>query len=247
MAKCALLRDCADGELYGGKAAGLARLIGWGFDVPEGVALSWELVEKIVAGAPAPTVDVPAPWAVRSSAVGEDGERASYAGQHLTVMGTGSSGLADAIAQVHASLSSASARAYRAERRVTQPVRMAVVVQRLLLPEVSGVAFGIHPITGARGVVIEAVPGAGERLVAGEVTPDHWVLTPDGVIREHYSGDEPFGWDDDAVRRIALVVDEISRRAGRPQDVEFAVCDGRVWLLQARPVTTGPVASPHHD
>jgi phosphoenolpyruvate synthase/pyruvate phosphate dikinase len=222
---------------YGGKASGLARLLAWGFDVPSGVALAWDEVETIVTGGAVPQVDAPGPWAVRSSAVGEDTADASYAGQHLTVTGVGPQDLRTAITDVHASGSAPGPLAYRAQRGIVGPVRMGVVVQHLVAAETSVLAFGVHPVTGLAGVVIEAAPGTGERLVQGEVTPDHWVLEPDGRVRERREGDEPTRLADRKVAEIAALVDRISSLAGCPQDVEMALAGGRIWTLQARPVT----------
>jgi phosphoenolpyruvate synthase/pyruvate phosphate dikinase len=222
---------------YGGKASGLARLIAWGFEVPEGVALAWDEVDTIAAGGAVPHVDPAGPWAVRSSAVGEDTAGASYAGQHLTVTGVGPEGLRTAITDVRASGSAPGPLAYRAQRGIVAPVRMGVVVQHLVAADISVLAFGVHPVTGLAGVVIEAAPGAGERLVQGEVTPDHWALEPDGRVRERREGDEPTGLADRSLAQIATLVDRISRLAGCPQDVEMALAAGRIWTLQARPVT----------
>lgn len=235
MGRLTPLAEANDAGRYGGKAAGLARLIGWGFDVPAGFALAPEVDPDEVA--PSDVAMAP-PWAVRSSAVGEDGARASFAGQHLTILGVGPDGLRDAIRAVRASGGSAGALAYRAGMCVGGDVRMGVVVQRLVAAERSYVAFGVDPVTGADVVVIEGVRGGGEPLVAGEVNPDRFVVDRQGRMANQVRGDEPCGASIDEIVAIARLVRAVGARAGGPQDVEIGVEGGRTHLLQARPVST---------
>lgn len=115
------------------------------------------------------------PFAVRSSAVGEDGRDASFAGQHLTELGVGASGVAAAVVRCWASMYAPAAMSYRRQRG-PDPGAMAVLVQRLVEPQVSGVLFTVNPLSGSwREMTVEATFGLGEPLVAGEVTP-HWFL-----------------------------------------------------------------------
>lgn len=227
------LAEALDAARYGGKAAGLARLLGWGFDVPEGVALA----EGDVAEPDA--VPFAAPWAVRSSAVGEDGARASFAGLHRTVLGVNPEGLAAAVDAVRASGHSEAAVAYRAGMGIGGPVRMGVVVQRMVAAERSFVAFGAHPVTSADVVVIEGVEGGGEPLVAGEINPERFFVDAGGRLVRREPGDAPFAAADPEVLAVAALVRAIGARAGRPQDVELAVAAGRIRVLQARPISSG--------
>jgi pyruvate,water dikinase len=231
------LRSATDGSRFGGKAAGLAALIQWGFPVPDGVAVDPDTAAAIAEGIERLSIGIPEPWAVRSSAIGEDGAHASYAGQHDSVLDLGRSSLSEAVRTVVESGGSERAEAYARERGLPARSRMAVVVQRFVRADVSGVAFGINPVTGARESVIEAVRGSGEALVGGLVTPDYWSVDGE-IVREYHPGSIPVGWSDADVRLVARTVKSVSRSAGRPMDIEFAHSDGKLWLLQARPVTT---------
>lgn len=176
------------------------------------------------------------PVAVRSSAVAEDGSVASFAGQHETVLGVvGEGPLLAAVRRCWASLWNEQALAYRHSRGIEAEPAMAVVVQRMVDAAQAGVAFTLDPASGRRDVVVvEAVAGSGERLVGGQAAPRRYVVRREKDCRA--LGDGLL----DGVRLAAIV--RLARRveawAGKPQDVEWAVDHaGRVYLLQARPVT----------
>ncbi|MGH2628860.1 MAG: PEP/pyruvate-binding domain-containing protein, partial [Anaerolineales bacterium] len=183
--------------------------------------------------------------AVRSSAVDEDGATASFAGQHATVLDVaGEESFLAAVAVCLASLHSEAAVSYRSRAGATDRAQMAVVVQRMVRPEVAGVAFSIDPVTGDPSrVVIEAVAGSGEALVSGKAEADRTVLdrhtlTP---IEAHHPGVPVLS---------PILAAEIARHAlraedvfGAPQDIEFAVEEGRIWMLQSRPITTAAAAN----
>lgn len=253
---------------FGGKARALAAAVAAKLPVPDGFALDADLVARVVAGEAAARAQVtaalaalPGPWAVRSSAVGEDSAQASFAGQHATVLGVERGALLDAIASVHASGQTEAAKAYRAKMGVRGAPRMGVVVQTLLRPDISGVLFSRDPSQVREGRVIEATWGLGEALVSGLVTPDRYRVAADGKILERAIGDKDVaieardggGTAEVAIRderaRAACLDDarivELSQLASRceqlfggPQDLEWAVANGRLHLLQSRPVTT---------
>lgn len=235
-------------ETVGTKAANLARLAAGGFAVPEGFVVTTAacLRARTAAGVPE---DVwanvlshvekltPGPVAVRSSATAEDLAGASYAGQYDTVLGVeGRDELADAI---EVCLSSAASDRVRAYRGSDSPVPMAVLVQKMVPADAAGVAFTANPITGDPEVLVSAVKGLGDRLVAGEADPDEWVVRDDDASCLRC----PEGaLDGDRVREIARLAKAVEGLFGSPQDVEWALADGRVYLLQARPITALPVA-----
>ncbi|MBV9830870.1 MAG: hypothetical protein JOZ82_04685 [Marmoricola sp.] len=72
----------------------------------------------------------------------------------------------------------------------------------------------------------------------GEITPDFWHLSPEGSLWEHRTGDQPTGLDDTTLAKVRQLVDDTSRRAGVPVDMELAIADTRLWSLPARPVST---------
>jgi pyruvate,water dikinase len=210
-----------------GKAAGLARLAELGLPVPSGF---------VVIGASPGELPVDlADWhrrlggavAVRSSALGEDAAGASHAGQYATVLGVeGEPALRRAIERCLGSLESARADAYHRERTGGVRTEMCVVVQRMIEPRAAGVLFTADPHTGRRDrLVVDAVRGRGEALVSGHARPDHCALSSSGaVLARDLSGGEPILC---------------------PLDLEWAFgADGRLWWLQARPITALP-ADPH--
>jgi pyruvate,water dikinase len=207
--------------------------------------------------------------AVRSSATAEDLPGAAFAGQQDTFLGiSGETALLAAIRRCWASLWSERAIAYRARHGFANTdVKLAVVVQRMIAPEAAGVLFTANPITGARNeTIIDASPGLGEAVVSGLVTPDHvtlrhgrwgWqaverrlgrqevVLRPlaaGGVARSEATGVSGPLLPDRVLRRLARMGSAIARHFGRPQDVEWAWAGGRLYILQARPITALPAA-----
>jgi pyruvate,water dikinase len=255
-------------ELYGAKAVGLGDALRAGLPVPPGVALPGPLVDSIASGEPASTTalleavrDLPAPLAVRSSAVGEDSAGASFAGQHITVLNVPSADDVEAaVREVWWSANSDSAITYRKRLGVFARPSVGVVVQSLLTPESAGVMFTKNPVTGADERLIEASWGLGEAVVAGRVIPARFRVARDGVVLERTPG-----WKDVALRAApdggtteeplppdraeALCLDdgllaglhELATRCeqlfGPGRDLEWAFADGRLYLLQCRAVT----------
>ena len=194
------------------------------------------------------------PVAVRSSAVGEDGADQSFAGQYDTVLGVDSvEELAAAVRTCVASAVSGRASAYRgantdsgrgvtagADEAYAAPP-MHLVVQQMVDARAAGVVFTADPATARRDLmVIDAVAGLGESLVDGTASPDHLVLDAEGAVVVRETGERPvlLGADIEAIRSGALIAE---RHWGRPMDLEWAIDrSGRLWWLQARPVTTLP-------
>ena len=227
-------------DLVGGKAAGLAILIKAGENVPDGFCVTTnmfrrgELQHGVVLDAYRQLGG--GPVAVRSSATAEDLPGASFAGQHETVLGvSGEDELITAIRTCWKSLDTRRAIAYREARwNADEPAAMAVVVQRMVDPAAAGVAFTANPITGTRTeFVIDAVAGLGTSVVDGSAGADHYVLsdgrpaTAVGCLSAEQL---------EELRRTGR---RIERSLGGPQDLEWAF-DRRekLWLLQARPITT---------
>lgn len=253
------LRDAIDARLVGGKAASLARALRAGLPVPDGIALPWRLVEAIVRGdAELGDVGVRAPYAVRSSAIGEDAAAASFAGQHASLLNVSRDGLAGAVGEIWRSAHGAAPAAYRARLGLPAEVRVGVVVQELVDADVAGVLFHPHPVTGADEVVVEAAWGLGEAVAAGLVVPDSVRLSRDGAVLEYRAGVKdvevrPGGRRAVAAERAgAACLDAVKLAAlhrlavrcvevyGGGQDVEWAIAGDAVSLLQRRE----PVRSP---
>ncbi|MFI5710198.1 PEP/pyruvate-binding domain-containing protein [Kribbella sp. NPDC051620] len=200
--------------------------------------------------------------AVRSSGSGEDGVVGSAAGQYDSYLAVeGVDAVVDKVQLVWGSLWSRRAVAYRLRQPERTP-EIAVIVQRLVDAEVAGVLFTADPRTPGGAAVVEASWGLGESVVQGLVTPDSYVVQADGEIdrrcgskairRDRGSGGDGGGvvssevpveqrealcLGDEQVRRIVRLGQEVAELMGGPQDIEFALENDRVWLLQARPIT----------
>lgn len=208
--------------------------------------------------------------AVRSSALDEDGDLASFAGQHETYLNvTGADAVAQAVARCWASATSDRALQYRRLHGLSHDdVRIAVLVQHLVPADVSLVIFSANPVTGSRDeVVVNATWGLGESLVSGLVTPDSFVLRRrDLAIEGRRIGEKaamtvqgvegtrevsvprllrarPTLSDSEVVEAGKLALD-LERAMGWPVDVEAAFFNGKLYLLQCRPVTTVREAPP---
>ncbi len=176
--------------------------------------------------------------AVRSSASAEDSEAASYAGQQETYLNVvGDEAVRKAVVDCWASFFSERALFYRGEKGSLDDLRMAVVIQKMVDADKAGVAFSIHPVTRRKDrMLIEAVHGLGEAVVSGEVTPDHYVVDRKG--REKKSN-TPHGGvlDADELSRLAALAVNLEDHYGKPQDIEWAIYNSDIFLLQSRPVT----------
>ena len=259
---------------YGSKAVGLGHAVRAGLPVPPGVALSGDLVEAVASGQESAVEKVTKaveglrpPFAVRSSAVDEDGAAASFAGQHLTVLNVHSvADVPGAVREVWWSANSDSAITYRQRvGRFTRP-SVGVVVQTLLNPSVAGVMFTENPVTGADERLIEASWGLGEVVVNGLVVPDHIRLDRSGQVLERRAGRKrislrplPNGGtfeeqvppaqvsqlclDNAQLAALGELALQCEKAYGPRRDIEWAYQDGTLYLLQCRAITTGKATS----
>ena len=278
---------CTDATLTGGKAASLAVLHDEGMPVPPAYVLPVAVFNAHLPDAgPASRPERPelAPdlqitlsrvaselcaqpdqqLVVRSSALGEDGETASFAGQNATYYYISAETLEKAVVDCWLSLWSEPALAYRAGLAADAPFGMAVIVQRMIQSERSGVCFSTDP-TGERPehALLEASWGLGAALVDGRVSPDRFWISESGEISQRKisrkrlkvaedlrdpSGQrlEPVplrqqtqpSLSDGEVDRIAALTREIAERRNCAQDVEWAIDGDEIFILQSRPITT---------
>lgn len=224
----------------GGKASGLARLLRLNLPVPAGFVLT-ELGDDI-ASAVAPLIDPAAAYAVRSSALDEDGAAHSFAGQYHTELGC--RGLDAVVAGVRTCLASgrsAQVQAYAASVAPGAQVGVAVIVQRMVDAVRAGVLFTADPVTGRRDQwVLEVVEGLGDGLVSGAVQGERTLYDRQGRrLRGEGLADANERALLEGARRLALEV-------GGPVDIEFAIdAEGVLWFLQGRPVTALPAVHPN--
>jgi len=201
--------------------------------------------------------------AVRSSATAEDGAVAAWAGQLESFLNTTDETLLENIKRCWASLFTPRAIFYRFERGFQENICVAVVVQKMVDSEISGVAFSVHPVTQDRNqLIIEAGFGLGEAIVSGQITPDRyvvekkeWLILETNIVRqEKMLVKKPCGgteWADvpDEKRSVqklsgrqimvlARMVLNIETQYDHPCDIEWALESPVFYITQSRPVTT---------
>lgn len=258
----------------GGKAGALARLADAGLPIPEWLVVkpqAWraegmapELAAQVIGGAKSLAPDA-AFFAVRSSALDEDGAEHSFAGQLDSFLFVRPEDIPAKVEAVWRSGFSERILAYRRERGLAgEPRPPAVLVQRMIDADSAGVAFSADPVSGRRSLaVVSAVFGLGSALVSGEADAD--TLTVDlhgrvvdrhivakrlahraspgtgegvvGVALTEADATKPALTDTQAVDAVRLAR-ATARHFGRPQDIEWALAGGRLWLLQSRPITS---------
>jgi phosphoenolpyruvate synthase/pyruvate phosphate dikinase len=204
--------------------------------------------------------------AVRSSAISEDGSAASFAGLYESYLNmVGAPEVLDAVHRCYVSLWSQRAVSYRANRAGGSEEAMAVVVMKLVPSETSGIAFTAHPVTGSLDqVIINSSFGLGEAIVSGRVTPDSFLIDKrdfrllereiypkelavfphpgggGGVIEEKLTPDRQraASLTDEQATAVARLAVEVEAHYGSPQDIEWGMYNGQLYLLQSRPITT---------
>lgn len=259
---------CRDVALAGGKGASLAAMVARGLPVPPGFVVPARVLESavdaprlralvlegdheaaraLVAEAELPRAAIEAAYerlggglvAVRSSACAEDSEAASFAGQQETYLNiSGADDVLDHVRLCSGSFFSERALFYRARKGSVDDLRMAVVVQQMVEPRKAGVLFTADPVQRRRDqMIVEAVYGYGEQVVSGEVTPDHYVCQRDGSLKREAV---PNGGvlERDELAALVELGRALEEHFGAPQDIEWAIAVGGLYVLQSRPITT---------
>ena len=202
--------------------------------------------------------------AVRSSATAEDSLIASWAGELETYLNTTRKTLFENVKQCWSSLFTPRALFYRNEKGLLkQKVLVAVVVQKMVQSDISGITFTVHPVTKDRNqIVIEAGYGLGEAIVSGQITPDTYIVDKRNftimdiniseqqrmIIKKKGEGVE---WKPvikskqgqqkltkKEIIEIAKACDKIEKHYKHPQDIEWAIEKGKFYITQSRPITT---------
>lgn len=210
--------------------------------------------------------------AVRSSASAEDGADAAWAGQLESYLNTTKEDLLEKVKLCWSSLFTPRAIFYRFKQGFQdQHISVAVVVQKMVASEISGIGFSVHPVTEDRNqLIIEAGFGLGEAIVSGSITPDNYVVEKDkweildsyiseqtqGLFRIDGGGNE---WQDvgekggqqklsnEKVIELAKLIVKIEDHYGFPVDTEWAYEDGHFYIVQSRPITTLQQTMPNKD
>ncbi|QEE17975.1 PEP/pyruvate-binding domain-containing protein [Promethearchaeum syntrophicum] len=229
----------------GGKGSALAILYQAGFNVPDGFVIlpnafngndvkseAWEQInlelQHIRKG------DLSIAFAVRSSALSEDSANASFAGQFETVLNVDTDNdIQKAIHLVYQSRLSERVNAYSKEKGINPNQEMAIVIQKMVSSEISGILFTSDPVTGDRSLMVgNYTHGLGEKLVSGEVNPETFTMQRPKMI---YKGPSEFKKFSKKLFKNSV---KIELFLGFPQDIEWAIADGKLFVLQSRPITT---------
>ena len=248
------IKQVLDPAKVGQKAATLSQLKVWGYPVPMGWVLPPGDDPEPLLNYLEPSEQIP--LAVRSSAVGEDSELASAAGQYESILNvTDRNALHQAIIRCLASYDQPTAVQYRQDQGLADDL-IAVLIQIQVRGVFSGVAFSRDPIARhGDAVVIEALPGEAKQVVSGQATPENyrvliadatlsqldltatssWVLPDDLTFEVEGEGEIPAR----LIQQVAFLARHLEARFhGIPQDIEWSYDGQTLWLLQARPITT---------
>ena len=243
-------------DLIGGKASSLVRLYQQNFPVPEGFVITTEFF-NFCSEKSKPVefsdndikainqyIDQCNPrslMAVRSSASVEDSNNQSYAGQFDSFLDVKKDNVPEAVKKCWHSAHNI--RAQRYARGKNTNLKMAVIVQKMITPEVSGVAFSTNPVTGDKdSIVIEAVLGSNELLVQGAITPDLYIVSRNFTILDKkivpQAEIHQQKLSDDQIVEVARLVVDVRNLFDVEVDVEWAIENGKLYILQSRPITT---------
>jgi len=201
--------------------------------------------------------------AVRSSATAEDSTTASWAGELETYLNTTRENLLVTVKKCWSSLFTPRAIFYRIEKKMQdEDVAVAVVIQKMVVSEISGVAFTVHPVTkDSNSMVIEAGWGLGEAIVGGQVTPDTYTIDKKNmkavdiyhseqevmIVRDKNETKEaPVPSEkknkqklsEKQILELAEICAKIEKHYGKPQDIEWAYENRNFYIVQSRPITT---------
>ncbi len=266
-----------DTAITGGKGASLGEMYNSGIPVPVGFVVTTEAFEQFSEG------EIPVEVreeilqafdklgadrvAVRSSAVAEDSSGASWAGQLESYLNVDRNELIEKIRECWNSIKSERALSYAGEQNLSEEdLSVAVVVQKMVDSEVSGVMFTVNPVTGDRDeVMIEACWGLGEMLVQGIITPDNYIITitsgevtsdiqtqetmlvfEDGqnqeiAVPEDKKSQEKLS--EEQIKELAKLGKKIEDHYGFPVDIEWAMEKDKFYIVQSRPITTLKIPS----
>ena len=234
-------------RIVGGKASSLLALHKAGLDIPPFFILTTKAVQHLI------NQDVDKKFileikniyktiikkgkvAVRSSATIEDSRKSSFAGQFKTVLNVDINNLYEAIKEVYSSISNVEA-VYGPRIKHRSKIEMSIIIQKMVNSDKAGVIFTADPVDGNKDkIIIEVVKGLGEALVSGSKTPTRYYISKtDGSILNR-SGKNLITVRE--LKQLYNMAISIEKLFGHPQDIEFAVKKGKIYILQSRDITT---------
>jgi pyruvate, water dikinase len=224
-----------DVQEVGGKAANLGELIKFGFNVPKGfVCTAKENKNNIYNRYNKLKLDK---VAVRSSAICEDGTQNSYAGQFETFLNIDKEEIIKSVEKCYESNRSENIKGYINEKNIVDDnTKVSVIVQEMIDGDISGVMFTKNPVSGDDTIIIESVLGLGEKLVQGEVTPAQIIINKNTLMIANKVGIKMLSKNEiESLSKIGL---DIERFFKAPQDIEWSLKNGKIYILQTRNITT---------
>ncbi len=281
-------KDSAKNFIIGGKAKNLFRLSEIGMPVPKFIVIPQEALVSIIPADINNTdnnnsiidfiqkINIPEStienittefsntkyFAIRSSAIDEDGADFSFAGQFESFLFVTKENLAEKIKSVWCSAFSKRVDEYRRNNGLQQEFGLAVIIQQMIDADAAGVAFGINPVTGnTNEKFINAAFGLGEGIVSGELNADNFIVSKGKITSQLAEKTHQINFDSEAsggikktavekekqnspsltdkqIIELEIILDELFKEFGKPQDIEFAVKDKKIFLLQTRDITT---------
>lgn len=233
-------------ESAGNKARNLKKLMKLGLNIPSTVVCDWRFFEEFTKGDEnlistletrlTKLIDLKKVYAIRSSTNIEDSSKHSYAGQFDSILNVnGINEIIEAIKSVWRSANASNLKVYQQRNQIPeQEIRMAVIIQEMVPPKISGVALSRNPVTGANEVIVEAVEGVGTKLMQNGEKPYRWIQKFGHWIEK----DEEFRFSDAFIEEIVRQVKGVSKALGYPIDMEW-VYDGKdVYWVQIREITS---------
>jgi len=259
-------KSTSPSSLVGGKAFNLSILKNKGYNVPNFFVISTEVYSIYKKEGKVPK-DIQKQIysyfnklgarevSVRSSATVEDSQDNSFAGQFDTFLHVNKSNLIRSIIECFKSVSGERVKEYCKLKKIDiTKVKLAVVVQKMINSEVSGVAFSKNPINGKNQIIIEGGFGLGEGIVSGRITPDNYIVSNNKIINKSVSNQKERldkSWKplsekdgtkqklpDKIILELAEIIGQIEKHNGYSVDVEWAYSSGKLYILQSRAITT---------
>ncbi len=251
-------------DLLGGKARALARLSEVGCNIPPWFAVTEDDSSHSDEITRCASQLGSKRFAVRSSARGEDGAEHSFAGQYDTFLYVDPTDLIEKIRKVRQSGQSEHLKTYQSSQDITHTHTPTALVQAMLTPDVSGVAFSADPVSGKRShTLVSGLWGTGSALVSGDADADTWTVDEHHQIisrsiadKSHQHTPDPSSEEgikltptpaekrgipclsDRQIIEVANLARMCADHFGCPQDIEWAIEGGQLYLLQSRPITT---------
>lgn len=231
----------------GGKGASLGEMLKKGIPVPPGFVITIEAYDKSIT--PELEREILKAFeglktkrvAVRSSAIVEDSKTSSWAGQLESYLNVEPKDLINKIKECWKSIASERARAYASDKNLSkEQLTTAVVIQKMVDSQVSGVTFTANPImNNLNEIIIESGFGLGELLVGGIITPDNFIVDKKTLKIKNKTIQKKPSVSDKQIRELANLCIKIEELFKTPQDIEWAIDEKKnIWILQSRPITT---------